>query len=483
LQLLIQIHGILKGNLMNSITTSPHREIIEDFAKLIALKKTQDSKPSKDVINFRDEKVNQVERDVCQVPVELLRYRKDNGRIASDVFDYERRNGILHEKDKTAQEILFGYLSAKDPEKTEDLMKSIEHTGQSEPAVITCDGFLINGNRRKMALETLTKRFPGKPEFQSMKVVILPGVGEPGGPPTLLEIEQLENRYQLQRDGKAEYYGFDQALTIKRKIAMGYTLEMQLLDDPKYVRATEKELKQAVEQITQEFLLPLDCIDRYLETFDRAGLYGTVSSGRGDREGRWQAFKDYSETYYTKFKNKKWMMENGIEEEEIGELEDSVFKIIRFRDLPAAGLKKLHQVMRELRRLSANKDSRKELMKISDEVEPTLPKAERVDAEGKPLSIEREDEKWAKINKQPIINHLKKAIDTQERDLQKETPVTLLEAALQKLSHDKMSVGSIGVGDFARARQLASDIQKRAKEIENELYDAKKNFESLARKK
>ena len=227
----------------------------------------------------------------------------------------------------------------------------------------------------------------------------------------------------------------------------------------------------------------MECIDRYLETFDRVGLYGTVSSGRGDREGRWQAFKDYSETYYTKFKNQKWMMEKGIEEEEIGELEDSVFKIIRFRDLPAAGLKKLHQVMRELRKLSANKDSRKELMKISDEVEPLLPKAERVDKDGKPLTIEKEDEKWAHRNKQSIINHLKKAIDTQDRDQQKETPVTLLEAALQKLNHDKMSVSSMVVGDFAKARQLASDIQKRANEIEGELYTAKKDFEALARKK
>ncbi len=177
------------------------------------------------------------------------------------------------------------------------------------------------------------------------------------------------------------------------------------------------------------------------------------------------------------------MMEKGIEEEEIGELEDSVFKVIRFRDLPAAGLKKLHQVMRDLRKVAANKDSRKELMKISDEVETLLPKDDRVDKDGKPLSIEKEDEKWAHKNKSSIINHLKKALDTQERDQQKETPITLLEAALQKLNHDKMEVSNMAVGDFAKARQLASDIQKRAKELESELYAAKKDFEALARKK
>ena len=38
----------------------------------------------------------------------------------------------------------------------------------------------------------------------------------PGGPPTLKEIEELENRYRFQSEDKSEYYGFDRALSIKR---------------------------------------------------------------------------------------------------------------------------------------------------------------------------------------------------------------------------------------------------------------------------
>ena len=46
-----------------------------------------------------------------------------------------------------------------------------------------------------------------------------------------------------------------------------------------------------------------------------------------------------------------------------------------------------------------------------------------------------------------------------------------------------MKVPSISVSDFAKARQLASDIQKRARDIENEIYHYKKQCESLANKK
>ena len=99
------------------------------------------------------------------MPVELLRYRKDNGRIASDVMNYEKLNGPLDEKDTDAQEIIGKFLAAKDPEKMEILTSSIAHIGQSEPAIITADGFLINGNRRKMVLDELRKQTKGRTEF------------------------------------------------------------------------------------------------------------------------------------------------------------------------------------------------------------------------------------------------------------------------------------------------------------------------------
>jgi hypothetical protein len=467
---------------MPAITTEAERKIIDDFVKIIQEKKLPKvAKPAKVVINYKDEIRRGDEREVELVPVSVLRYRKENGRISSDVANYQKSNGPLDDTDQKAQELLGKFLEDKDPELTDDLMKSIEHIGQSEPAIITCDGFLINGNRRKMALEKLKKLHPGKSEYESMKVVILPGRGDPGGPPTILDIEQLENRYQLQRDGKSEYYGFDQALSIKRKKDLGFTLEMQLRDDPRYVRAGQKEIAQAVKEMEQEYLRPLECVDNYLRMFGREGLYGTVSEGRGDREGRWEAFKDYAKTYNRCFQNPKWMMEKGVDEEDIGSLEEAIFKIIKLRHL--RGLPKVHMVMRQLPKLCGLKESRKELLKISDEVELKLPEKECFDAQGNRLSIEKVDEKWNERSQTSIIHHLKKALEHQERNQEKETPISLLKAALQKLNHESMNIASIGLSDFPEARELASNIQKRAHDIEQEIYRSKKEFESLARKK
>ena len=48
-----------------------------------------------------------------------------------------------------------------------------------------------------------------------------------------------------------------------------------------------------VKKYQDECLGPLNCIDQYLDQFDRLGLYYTISAGISDKQGRWQAFLDY----------------------------------------------------------------------------------------------------------------------------------------------------------------------------------------------
>ena len=99
---------------MPAITTEAERKIINDFAKLIQVKKIPEgAHPAKAVINFRDEKRLGFERVVDLVPVNLLRYRKENGRISTDVADYQKSNGPLDDKDQNAQEILGTFLRTK----------------------------------------------------------------------------------------------------------------------------------------------------------------------------------------------------------------------------------------------------------------------------------------------------------------------------------------------------------------------------------
>lgn len=466
---------------MIPITQDKPREIVEDFARAIRERKTATAKPAFAVINFRDEKRNSIQRPIVVVPINLLRYRKDNGRIASDVMNYERVNGRLDERDREAQEVLREFLKRKDPEKTYTLIKSIEHAGQTDPAIITCDGFLINGNRRKMAIEKLKADYPGKSDYESMKVVILPGPGEEGGAPTLLEIERLENRYQLQSEGKSEYYGFDRALSIKRKIELGFSLKEQLTDDPRYARAKEQELAKAVKEWERDYLYPLTCAERYLAHLDREELYEAISSGASDKGGRWQAFIDYSKFYYNYLTNKQWQITNGVAEEDIGALEDAAFKMIRLRTFK--GLPKIHQLMRKLPKMCALPDSRKEILNIADEVDALLPENDQFDADGNELSPADIDAKWAEHNRKMLIHRTKKAMECLDESREKDTPLALLEAALKKLTHDSLSIDLISQADYPKARRFISSIQKRADEIEHELYDNQKAKKGPGRRK
>ena len=126
---------------MSQFTKSATREIIDDFAKEISERKLTSAKPSKHVINFRNEYIDKFERDIVKVPIDLLRFRKDNGRIASDVLDYEYTHTALKESEIDAQSILRKFLERKDPEKTEILHKNILHSGQRLPAIITATVF------------------------------------------------------------------------------------------------------------------------------------------------------------------------------------------------------------------------------------------------------------------------------------------------------------------------------------------------------
>jgi len=463
------------------MTTPAKRVIIEDFAEEIRSSAQPTAKPSVTVINFRTDREDGNERQICRVPIDIIRFRKENGRIASDVLDFERSVGTLNERDIEAQGIIKSFLEQKDPEKTAILRKSILHTGQQEPAIITCDGFLINGNRRKMVMDALHLELPDDPSFAFMKVVILPGEGDPGGPPTLLEIEKLENRYQLQSDGKSEYYGFDRALSIQRKIDIGLSLEDQLRDDPRYAGATKAQLKRAVRECEKQFLEPLACVDRYLQQFHREGAYKTISTGMTDREGRWQAFIDYSNTHTRYFSNAKRRMEYGIDETEIGEIEVAAFNMIRLRSLP--DLPKVHVIMRNLPKYCRTEEGKKEIKKIADEVEPVLSSEEYTDKNGKPLSQAEIDAKWAAKNQRAIIYHTKKACLNHDILRDKETPIGLLEAAYKKLTHPDMDLSAIGLEDNRKAMELARKIQSKADELETQIYHQKKNFEKLIQKK
>lgn len=455
------------------------RRINSDFKDIIDKFKKQASPPTKEVIDFGNELAEHFERDVVVIPTKYLRFRKNNGRIIAEVESYQRENNlILEENDDATQEILRQFLKNNDKEKNEELKRLLLQKGQQRPAIITCDGFLINGNRRKMALEELYASKNQNPQFEMMRVVILPDTV------TELEVQKIENRYQLQSEGKSEYQGLNRAIKYKRNIEHGFSLEAQLRDDPNFHELPEKEFQKKVKEFEKNFLLPLDCVDKYLNTFNRSGMYNTVSESVNDREGRWQAFIDYSNFKNGILNNKSKTQKMKIRESEIGKLENAVFKIIRKRNINAHGkdIGKVHEFIRKLPKYLANEEATKLILKIS-EVPEDIPESLKYDKKGDKMSEREIDEKWGAHFKQDILGNVIQAHNKLSNQEERDKPLELLEDALKKLKHENLKIANMAIGHYDNALDLIQKIMDEAGVIYKEIDDARFKLKKLSKPK
>ncbi len=455
------------------------RSINQEFKSIIDNFKQKATAPSSDVIDFRNELKERFERAVESIPTKHLRFRKNNGRIIADVESYEKESNIvLNEEDDTTQEKLREFLLNNDKEKNEELKRSLSQKGQQRPAIITCDGFLINGNRRKMALEELYKSRNQDPQFEMMRVVILPeGVTE-------LEIQKVENRYQLQSEGKSEYQGLNRAIKFKRNIENGFPLEAQLRDDPNYHELSDKDFKKKVREFEKQFLKPLECVDKYLSTFERDGMYNTISENANDREGRWQAFIDYSNFRTGTLENKRKTTQLKIKESEKGRIENAVFKIIRKRSLSVKGtdLGKVHEFVRKVPKYLANDEAKKLILEIAD-VPEDISEELKYDKNGNKLSEREIDEKWGANNREKILGNLIQAYGHLSNQEQRDKPLELLEDALKKLQHDNLKIDNMGIKYYGKALDLAKSIIGEAEIIYKAVDDARYKMKKLGKKK
>jgi len=465
---------------MDFITKPAIRKIIDDFAQDIEQNKQKGAKPSMEIIYFRNWAGNNEEQQVWEVPIELLRYRKENGRIKSDVLSFERNHGPLSETSEESQQIIRKFLEDKDPEKNKELVNSIKHTGQRNAAIITADGFLINGNRRKVALEKLLEEEKDV-KYRWMKVIILPGKDDPrGAPPEIKEIQQVENRYQLQSLGISEYYKFDKAITMRDNARIGMSISEQLNDDPNYYNLSEKEFKREVKKHKEEFIAPLECIERYLSELGRDGLYETISTGISDREGRWQAFLDYSKHVRKKLDDNYQREKMGVQEDETGDIEEIAFKIIRKREFPS--MPKAHKIMRDLPKWIANNEAKKELYKLL-EIEMSLPEEECFDEDGNEYNERKKDQIWGANHHETLIKHVKIAQRIVEQEKERETPLTLLDSALKKLEHENMDPSALTMEDIPKAMKLAKMVKDAADSLESDFYHLKKDWKKKLKDK
>lgn len=402
--------------------------------------------------------------DVYEMPIEFCFFRKENGRIRSEVLSHEKDHGPLFVKDSETQEILKNFLKNSDSTKNIELKKYLKDQGQTEPAVITADGFLINGNRRKMALTDLYEE-TGDLKYKKIKVCILPGTNQPEQPTPLL-ITLLEHRFQARGDGKSEYTNMNKALTAKKSLSNDVKLETLLQDDPAFASTDEKQFKKNMELFKRRYLKPLELMEQYL-------VYNQIPQKYELVKDRWDVFFEAQNYISGKLDNINFMLENELDDSDKAQIIQAVFNIIKLNSKDAYEIERRRaDIVRDVFRRYAKTD-KQELLKLG---------SIDVGAQNSndPVSSYKE---WQNNEGQLVLNSLKKLKNKSEKKKDKESPVDRLEEALSKLTNDKVWGEGLGKTiderELEKAQRLTIDLQKAIKKLYNLFQDYENKYQEF----
>ena len=412
------------------------------------------------VIPYKDWGLKQKPCTVYEIPLEYCKYRLENGRIRTEVLSYEKLKGDLKvdEEKQTTQDLIHSFLSSSDRKKNEDLKKILKKEGQNDPAVITSDGFLINGNRRKLAFTELLKEIPDE-RFKKLKVVILPGTNNPERP-TVTDIALLENRFQVNVTGKSEYSKMNKALTFYSHVKSGTDLKELLKDDPTFGDPNHKDFEKKVKKFEDEYFAPLELMNDYLNINDIKGDYEKTKN-------RWMSFEDLSQKVMSKLNSEKFLIDKQINKNEIGKIQAAGFNIIKIKNSTEVAPDNRY-LIRELTKWISDKELKKEVLKIG-EIE---------DVDDKIKDPDERDEEWQKKNAEKIINIVKKLQSISTKNKEQEDPLSRLTEALQKITHEDLDMNQIKgmkISDLDSAIQICNKIEAENKQLSAYFWALKKD--------
>jgi hypothetical protein len=447
-----------------TIITEKKLVINDKFEKAISIAK---GKPiGEDTIEYKDWKKTGKKSNIFRIPIEYCRYRSENGRIKTETLTHATREKALDDFSAEDQEKIAGFLEKSDPAKNEELMKSLKSTGQIEPAIITADGFLINGNRRRWALGKLFETHKKDREsFKYINVIILPGHDEDGvelsDAPTHVDIALLENRLQMRRDGWSEYSVMNKVLSFRSYTDGTVELDELLDDDPNFSELSEKDFKKAVDNWKTDNFGTLDLIDLYLESNGMKGDYKKI-------EHRWESFKELNQKIISKFDNKsfKTFLQNfGYSSDDHGAITQACFNLIKLKDPKVANFKRHTDIIREIKGWMEFKDDFLKLADIEDVGEGYK------DADEK-------DRAWQHKRAGEVSNLVKALTRLDKKQEQQDGPIDRLREALKKFDHKHLDEDQIkrliNDNDIEEAMDLCQKIQTASRDLHATLFAAKK---------
>ncbi len=199
--------------------------------------------------------------DVYRLPINLLRFNKENGRLVAQVEQWEKEHKQpLQAETVEGRKAVSAMLLALDKEKTDILQNDLINYKQREACIIRADGVAVNGNRRMAILSRLAEKGKGE-QFSYLNVAILPNTV------TENELFTLEAKLQFATDMRSDYTPVNVLLMIERGLKSNS--EDAMANDILMLPGGIKELSTKME--TLEF------IKQYLGDTGHPGEYYRVN--------------------------------------------------------------------------------------------------------------------------------------------------------------------------------------------------------------
>lgn len=399
---------------------------------------------------------------VYRLPLQELAFNKANGRIKAEVLEKEAELGRELEPSSTEdQKIIKELLLSIRPDENTKIRDDLKKNGQMHPGIITCDGILVNGNRRKALLEELYDE-AGDEQFKYLEVQVLPS------DITKAELWLIEAGIQMSTPQQLDYSPINHLLKLREGVDSDLKIEDMAA---RIYGVSEDKIKADLDR--------LKLIDEYLNDFLK-------------KPGRYYLVKQLNEHFIDLQEILSWTSHRrGIrlnwrpDKSDVNELKLVAFYYIRIRfpHLRIRGLRDLFAIgesWKQVRHaltlqveLSPEERSEFGLEKtIPDEdieegeeedheetVDPTRP-IEEIDV--------REEAHWKGKHEKTLKSYYEDAKEQEQIVKDSERPLALAKRALRNIEaipDDREKLSESGIEDvlrsiIARTNELRKIIQK-----------------------
>lgn len=211
-----------------------------------------------------------------------LRFNLENSRIIKYVIS-ERKKGVILDPEKPETQEFINEILLKDElyskNAVRDLKTNLDAAGQRNPAIISCDGTIWNGNRRISVMKSMYKE-TGDQKWTRVKAVFLPELSKK-------DLKHLEHRLQVAPTYQEDYDRITLLLDCRKMHREeGWTLKE--LENSFNRRYKEKAIEKFIKQIDliDDYLERIGHKDNYLSLGEKGAEFFANVQGHLEKEGK-----------------------------------------------------------------------------------------------------------------------------------------------------------------------------------------------------